>query len=438
MGKAALGVGLLGLGTVGGSVAELLARHASAHEAKVGRPVRVVAAAVRRLEALRPWAPDFLTDDPLAVVAHPEVEVVVELMGGADAPLAAVRAALQAKKPVVTANKALLAKHGAELAALAQAQGVPLLAEAAVAGGIPIMLPLMQGLAGNRLRRVAGIVNGTTNFILSAMAEGGAELSDALAEAQRLGFAEADPSADLEGHDAAAKLVLLAAAAFGVRLEVEGLPRTGLGAVGAADLRYAKELGHAIKLLAIAERAPDGRLWAGVHPALVPLSHPIAGVGGVLNAVAVEGDAVGEVMLSGPGAGGMPTASSVVGDLLSIAALPLPHPLSALAMDQPAELADPKARPVRGYWRLHAEDRPGVLATVGQVCGEAGVSIQSMLQHAYAADGAAEIVLITHAATEGSLAAAHQGFLARPELLKVVSFLRVEALHPAAAQGAHP
>ncbi|MGH9091193.1 MAG: homoserine dehydrogenase, partial [Acidimicrobiales bacterium] len=315
-------VAVLGCGNVGGALAELLLTQAPAIARRSGIHFELVGVAVLDLARPRP-APvpaGLLTDDPKELVERPGVDVVVELIGGVDPARTLVEAALRAGRPVVTANKALLAEAGAELAGLAAAHGVDLLYEASVAGAIPVIRPLRESLAGERVVRVMGIVNGTTNFILTRMGEDGMDYADALAEAQRLGLAERDPTADVEGHDAAAKAAILAGLAFGSDLVGSDVHREGISGVRAVDVAFADRLGYVVKLLAVAELVDGGPdVSVRVHPAMVPRSHPLASVRGAFNAVFVEGEGAGELMLYGRGAGGPPTASAVLGDLIDAA-----------------------------------------------------------------------------------------------------------------------
>ena len=382
-----LSVAVAGLGTVGGGVLKLLRDNADIITARAGRPIAVTAVSARdrtrdrgvSLAGLR-WY-----DDPVALAADPAVDVVVELIGGSDGPARAlVQAAIAAGKPVVTANKALLAVHGAALAAAAEERGVPLAFEAAVAGGIPVIKALREGLAGNRILRIAGILNGTCNYILTQMRERGREFTEVLADAQKLGYAEADPSFDIDGIDAAHKLAILAALAFGRPVAFDAVHVEGIRAVSALDIAFASELGYRIKLLGIArhvEAGPGGGISARVHPCMVSQSAPIARVDGVFNAVVAEGDFVGRVMLEGRGAGEGPTASAVVADLIDIARnrhTPVWGAASAELSNAPSV---PMSAHVGAYYlRLMVVDRPGVIADVTAVLRDLGVSLESMLQ----------------------------------------------------------
>jgi homoserine dehydrogenase len=345
-----------------------------------------------------------LTDDAKELVERDGVDVVVELIGGVDPARTLVEAALRAGRPVVTGNKALLAEAGAELAEVAAENGVDLLYEAAVAGAIPVIRPLRQSLAGERVVRVMGIVNGTTNYILTRMTEDGLDYADALAEAQRLGLAEEDPTADVEGADAAAKAAILAGLAFGSDLVGTDVHREGITGVRAADVAFAGRLGYVVKLLAVAELVDGGPdVSVRVHPAMVPRSHPLASVRGSFNAVFIEGDAAGELMLYGRGAGGVPTASAVLGDLIDAArnlrtGAPAPAPRRAPTPIRP--LADLHSA---FYLSLDVVDQPGVLATVAKVFGDRAVSIRAMEQVGLGEE--ARLIFLTHTAREGDMAA---------------------------------
>ncbi len=381
-------VGLLGCGTVGAALVVLVDEQRDIVRRRTGLDLEVAAVVVRDPSRDRgvPVDAEAFTTDAEAVVGDPSIDVVVEVMGGIDPARDLVVAALKAGKPVVTANKELLAAHGAELYAVAEAAGVDLLFEAAVAGAIPIMRPLRESFAGEPLTRVLGIVNGTTNYILTKMSQEGSSYADALAEAQALGYAEADPTADVEGHDAGAKVAIIATLAFGAEVVAADVHLEGISGVTAGDIEAAAHLGHCIKLLGVAERhrGPDGdEIGVRVHPTLVPNDHPLAAVNDSFNAVFVEGDAVGEVMLYGRGAGGRPTASAVFGDLAAI------RPIADLETAY--------------YLALEVDDRPGVLAAVAAVFGEHGVSIRSMEQEGLGSE--ARITFITHRARERDLRA---------------------------------
>jgi homoserine dehydrogenase len=379
---------------------------------------------------------DMVTTDPEAVVDDPAVEIVVEVMGGLEPARSLILRAIAAGKPVVTANKAVIARHGEEIAAAAAERGVYVLIEAAVGGGIPIIEPLKQSLGGNRIQRVSGIINGTTNYILSRMANEGAAYEAVLADAQRLGYAEADPAADVEGHDAADKIAILAGLAYGGPVPRAAIPTEGIDRLEARDVAYAAQLGFVVKLLAVAQRIgdPDAAevqsLDVRVHPTLLPVDHPLAGVNGVNNAILVEGDPVGRVMFYGPGAGAGPTASAVVADILNIAGIRQVggsqaglDPLLAASSWRRCALVEGTLTSHRNYVRFRTHDQPGVIGQIGTAFGNAGVSIQSIVQ-LESAGGTAEIVVITHEVQEARFREALAAIEAHPEVLTVAACLR--------------
>ena len=421
-----IGIALLGCGVVGSGVARLLSTKASDYARRLGRPVRLVGAAVRDLTRARPGLePAQLTTDPWTLIHDPRVHIVVEVMGGVAPACDLILAALDARKPVVTANKEVLARHGDRLVARAHAREVGLYAEGAVAGGIPILLPIQRSLVANSLSAIYGIVNGTTNYILTRMAEEGTPFDRALAEAQRLGYAEADPTSDVDGHDAAYKAAILAGLLANRRVPVEAVHREGIAKLAPSDFAYARELGYAIKLLAIIRRVGE-RVDVRVHPTMIPVAHPLAAIRLVTNAVAVKGDAVGEVMFSGPGAGQLPTASAVVADILN-AAEHLEKPGSLMAWPDPTE-ADviPLSETVsRFYLRLRADDRPGVLGSVGASFGSHGVSIRYFVQKEGSGDQA-EMVFVTHPVREGSFRDAIKAIAADGAIRELEAIVRVE------------
>ena len=454
----AIGIGLLGLGTVGAGVAAILS-------SPEGRHPLVGDLALRRVAVRDPGRaravsldPTLLVTDPTLVVDDPAVDIVVEVMGGLEPARSLILRAIAAGKSVVTANKAVIARYGEEIAAAAAARGVYVLIEAAVGGGIPIIEPLKQSLGGNRIRRVSGIVNGTTNYILSRMADEGAAYGEVLADAQRLGYAEADPAADVQGGDAADKIAILAGLAYGGSIERAAIPTEGIDRLEARDVTYAKELGYVVKLLAVAERfeasattaataspdAPAGSadsvlaLDVRVHPTLLPRTHPLAGVHGVNNAILVEGEPVGQVMFFGPGAGAGPTASAVVADILNIAGirqLGAPagalDPLLAASRWRQCALVDGTRTRHRNYVRLLTRDEAGVIGKIGTAFGAAGVSIQSIVQYEASGggrggdgDGGAEIVVISHEVEESRFRQALDAITALPEVETVAACLR--------------
>ncbi len=438
-----IGIGLLGLGTVGAGVAEILATPEGRHPLVAELELRRVA--VRDLDRPRPvqLAAHLLCTSPEAVVDDPAVEIVVEVMGGLEPARSLILRAIAAGKPVVTANKAVIARHGEEIAAAAAARGVYVLLEAAVGGGIPIIEPLKQSLGANRIQRVSGIINGTTNYILSRMAAEGADYGAVLADAQRLGYAEADPAADVQGGDAADKIAILTGLAYGGTVPRGAIPTEGIDQLDGRDVTYADQLGFVVKLLAVAQRidrangdSPAGEaiqwLDVRVHPTLVPRSHPLAGVNGVNNAILVEGEPVGQVMFFGPGAGAGPTASAVVADILNIAGIRQAcgagegaalDPLLAAGSWRQCRLVDGAQTTHRNYVRLRTSDQAGVIGHIGTCFGEAGVSIQSIVQFE-AGSEAAEIVVITHEVLEANFRRALAAIEALPEVQGVAACLR--------------
>lgn len=405
-------VGVLGCGTVGASLVALVHRQNATIHARTGLSLEISRIAVRDLSRSRPINVEnaVFTSDAMAVATDPSIDVIVEVMGGISPARELLLAALGAGKPVITANKALLAAHGSELFAAAEAAGVDLLFEAAVAGGIPFIRPLRESLLAEPVLRVMGIMNGTTNYILTRMSEAGADYSDALAEAQSLGYAEADPTADVEGHDAAAKIAIVASIAFGAEVTGADVECEGISKITADDIAFAARHGYSVKLLAIAERfsGPDGdELSARVHPCLVPNAHPLAAVRDSFNAVFVQGEAVGDLMFYGRGAGGDPTASAVLGDLVDAAVNLQSGAHASLGAFAPMTIRPSSQLEAAWYLSLRVDDRSGVLAAIAGVFGEHGVSIDSMEQHSLSgpddAANEARIDLIIHPALQSDV-----------------------------------
>ncbi|RHA38075.1 homoserine dehydrogenase [Cellulomonas rhizosphaerae] len=425
-----LKIALLGCGVVGTQVARLLTEQADDLASRVGTPLELVGIAVRDLSVEREGVdPALLTTDAEALVAG--ADVVVEVMGGIEPPRALILRAIEHGASVVTANKALLAQDGPTLYAAADAAGVDLYFEAAVAGAIPIVRPVRESLAGDTVRRVLGIVNGTTNYVLDRMATDGLDLDQAVKEAQALGYAEADPTADVEGFDAAAKAAILASLAFHTRVSIDDVQREGITSLTADDVAWAAGTGHVIKLLAIAERntGDDGTegIQVRVHPALVPADHPLAGVRGAFNAVFIEAEAAGELMFYGRGAGGAPTASAVLGDVVSVArhrVLGGRGPVESSYADLPVLPAE--AARTRYQVRLEVADQPGVLAQVAAVLAEHGVSIEAVRQTPAPDEHVARLLITTHAASERALAGTVEAIAGLDVVRAVVSVLRVE------------
>lgn len=424
-----LSVAVAGLGTVGGGVLKLLRANADIVTARAGRPIAVTAVSARDRSRDRGFPTTGLRwyEDPVALAADPGVDVVVEVIGGSDGPARALaEATIAAGKPLVTANKALLAVHGAELAAVAEAKGVALAFEAAVAGGIPAIKAVREGLAANQISRVTGILNGTCNYILTQMRERGREFAEVLADAQKLGYAEADPSFDVDGIDAAHKLAILAALSFGRPVAFDDVYIEGIRRVSALDIAFANELGYRIKLLGIARRT-DAGIETRVHPCMVPIAAPIARVDGVFNAVVAEGDFVGRVMLEGRGAGEGPTASAVVADLIDIARGRHTPVWGASAAALSAEPPVPMSAHVGAYYlRLMVVDRPGVIADVTAVLRDLGISLESMLQRGRSPGEAVPVVLTTHETRESEMRAALDRIGALNTVVEAPTLIRIE------------
>jgi homoserine dehydrogenase len=424
-----LSVALAGLGTVGAGVLKLLRDNADVVTARAGRPIAVTAVSARDRNKDRgvPISGLRWYEDPVALAADQAVDVIVELIGGSEGPAKAlVESAIAAGKPVVTANKALLAIHGAELAAAAEARGTPLAFEAAVAGGIPVIKAIREGLAGNRILRIAGILNGTCNYILTQMRERGREFAEVLADAQKLGYAEADPSFDIDGIDAAHKLAILAALAFGRPVAFEAVYVEGIRRVSALDIALANELGYRIKLLGIAGHTEVG-IETRVHPCMVPVSAPIARVDGVFNAVVAEGDFVGRVMLEGRGAGAGPTASAVVADLIDVARGRATPVWGAAAEALSAAPSVPMSAHVGPYYiRLMVVDRPGVIADVAAALRDHGISLESMLQRGRSPGEAVPVVLVTHETAESDMREAVARIAGLSTVMEEPTLIRIE------------
>lgn len=430
-------VGLLGIGTVGGGTFTVLMRNKSEISRRLGCEINIVQVADRHLEAAAKITQGqvALTDDAFAVVNNPEIDVVVELIGGYTVAKDLVLQAIRNGKHVVTANKALLALHGNEIFAAAREKGVIVAFEAAVAGGIPIIKALREGLGANHIEWLAGIINGTTNFILTEMREKGLAFADVLAEAQRLGYAEADPTFDVEGIDAAHKLTIMAAIAFGMPMQFDKAYTEGITRLTQKDIRYAEELGYRVKLLGIAKKTPQG-VELRVHPTLIPEKRLIANVNGAMNAVVVKGDAVGPTLYYGAGAGAEPTASAVVADLMDVARLQsasIEQHVPYLGF-QPEHLNELKVLPISEvnsayYLRMRVMDRPGVLAEVTRILGDRNISIDAMMQKE-PADGEdqADIVILTHVTQERDMDAAIAAIEALPAISGRITKLRMEEL----------
>lgn len=435
-------IGLLGLGTVGTGVSDIFASPQGRHP--LLQEIEIAKVGVRSLEKARSLnlPPDRLTTDLQAIVNDPAIDIVVEVIGGLEPARSLILAAIAQGKHIVTANKAVIARYGEEIFEAATQSGVYVMIEAAVAGGIPVIQPLKESLGANRIHTLIGILNGTTNYILTKMQQSGAAFADVLAEAQQLGYAEADPTADVDGLDAGDKIAILASLAFGGRINLEQVHREGIRQVGATDIRYAQNLGFVIKLLAIAKVSTpssdilSSQLEVRVHPTLVPLEHPLASVNDVFNALLIEADPLGQVMFFGPGAGAGPTASAVVADLINIAALlktgivandpetPRIHPLLACSHQQYCNIAPTEDLITRFYARFLTKDHPGVIGKLGTVFGDQGVSLESVVQTDVKA-GLAEIVVVTHHVREGSFNQALAAIRQLEAIDSIPSLLRV-------------
>ncbi len=425
-----VGIGILGGGTVGGALLQYLINEQAAIVAKTGLELEVRRVAVRSLSKNRafPIPEEIITDRIEDLVDDPSVDLVVEVMGGLHPAGDLVMRALRAGKPVVTANKELVAARGEELIKQAEEKGVSLLFEAAVGGGIPIIRPLSESLAGERITRVLGIVNGTTNYILTRMVEEGLGFAEALEDAQNLGFAEADPTADISGADAAAKAAILASLAFGTWVSLDSVYREGIESLQTVDLRFAADLGYTPKLLAVGEETPEG-VSVRVHPALVPLDHPLASVRGAHNAVFIEGPQVGELLFMGPGAGGGPTATAVLGDVIDAARELLARAqVTPRIRFAPGRVRDFGEIETKWYLRLEVADAPGVLAAIAGAFGEAGVSIKSVWQEGRGED--ATLLLITHDALEMNQRTAVKALRSLEVVTEVAATIRVQSDEP--------
>ncbi len=432
-----INVGLLGIGTVGGGTATVLKRNAEEISRRAGRAIQLKMVADLNTERAREVAGEGVdvTNDAFNVVNSPDIDIVVELIGGTGIAKELVLKAIESGKHVVTANKKLLAEYGNEIFAAAHKKGVMVAFEAAVAGGIPIIKSLREGLTANRIEWIAGIINGTSNFILTEMREKGAAFADVLAEAQRLGYAEADPTFDIEGHDAAHKLTIMSAIAFGIPVQFPKAYLEGISKLTAEDISYAEELGYRIKLLGITKRKPGG-IELRVHPTLIPEQRLIANVNGVMNAVLVKGDAVGQTMYYGAGAGAEPTASAVVADLVDVTRLLTadPHHRVPHLAFQPNQMSDLQILPIDEietcyYLRLKAQDKKGVLADVTRILADADISIDAMMQkEPQAGEELVDVIILTHLAVEKNVNAAIAKIEALSTINGSVTRIRLETL----------
>ena len=418
-------IGMLGCGVVGSQVAALLEKNNAELSTRAGAKLILKKIAVRDIKAAREGINQSLfTTDAQSVIDDAEIDIIIEVMGGIDPARELILAAIKNGKSVITANKALLASHGADLFTAADNKGVDLYYEAAVAGAIPIIRPMRESLVGDQITRVMGIVNGTTNYILTKMDEEGRAFADVLKEAQSLGYAEADPTADVEGIDAASKAAIIAGLAFHSRVSVDDVYREGISSITADDVAVAKTINHVIKLLAIAELTSDDRISVRVHPTLIPRSHPLAAVRNAFNAVFVEAKSAGQLMFYGPGAGGAPTASAILGDVVAVAR----HRVSDSVGPRESDYADRAIAPIgdtktQFLIRLNVADKPGVLAAIAQVFAKEGVSIQTVRQSGRGND--AELIVVSHGATEEALSSTVSALSKMDIVTKVESVLRV-------------
>jgi homoserine dehydrogenase len=418
-------IGMLGCGVVGSEVARLLLADTEELSTRAGVKIELSRIAVRTIKDYPGINPALFTTDPFSIVNDPEIDLIVEVMGGIEPAYELALLAIKNRKSIVTANKALLASHGAELFTAAYAQGEDIYYEASVAGAIPIIRPLRDSLVGDFVIRVMGIVNGTTNYILTKMHEEDKEFAVALKEAQDLGYAEADPTADIEGFDAAAKAAILSGLAFHTRVTVSDVYREGISNITLEDVKLAKDLGYVIKLLAIAELTPADEISVRVHPVMIEKSHPLASVRDAFNAVFVEAESAGPLMFYGRGAGGAPTASAILGDVLAVSR----HIAHNAVGQRETDYADRDIAPIettktKFLIRLVVQDKPGVLAAIAQVFATQGVSIQTVDQNGRDAD--AELIIVTHLATEGELKSTVDALKQMDIVSKISSVIRVE------------
>jgi homoserine dehydrogenase len=424
-----LKIGLLGCGTVGRGVVQLLHDKAREYARKTGFQIEVAKILIRDPQRQRPAGidPALFTTDANDILDDEEIQLIVEVMGGVEPAREYVLQAIGAGKHVVTANKALIARHGSELFEAASENEVSLYIEASVAGGLPVIQTLKRSLVANRLLSLHGIINGTTNYILSAMTEEGREYGEVLAEAQAHGYAEADPTDDVEGHDAVYKLAILSSLIFEQRIALKQIHRVGISRISARDIEYARQFGYVIKLLAIA-RQVDGQFQARVNPAMIPREHPLASVNGVYNAILIKGDAAGDIMFYGQGAGSLPTASAVVSDILNIAT-ELDYPPNVLMAcshnGEPVQLSPIDSVVNRYYVRIQTQDQPGVLGQIGTLLSEEEISVHTLMQRKQA-EGDAELVFITHPVSDASLRQAIARIRQLETTREIFSIIRVE------------
>ena len=431
-----INIGLLGLGTVGSGVAQVLRDNGAEIARRLGREVRISAVCDSRAERAAQWCPQAtLVANPMELVQRDDVDIVVELFGGTGVAKDVVLKAIESGKHIVTANKKLLAEYGNEIFALAGKHNVMVQFEASVAGGIPVIKALREGLAANKIQSIAGIINGTSNFILTEMREKGSTFKDVLAEAQKLGYAEADPTFDIEGHDAGHKITIMSALAFGTPVNFGACYLEGISQLDSRDIKYAEELGYRIKLLGITRKTDKG-IELRVHPTLIPESRLLANVNGVMNAVRVNADMVGETLYYGAGAGALPTASAVVADIIDIARLieaNTDHRVPHLAF-QPAQVQAQTILPMDEitssyYLRVQAKDEPGTLGQIAALLAKENVSIEALIQKGVIDQTTAEIVILTHSTVEKNIKRAIAAIEALSCVEKPITMIRMESLH---------
>ena len=423
-------IGMLGCGVVGSSVARLLLADTAELSTRAGVKIELSRIAVRTIRPHEGINPALFTTDPFSIVNDPEIDLIIEVMGGIEPARELIMTAIENRKSVVTANKALLASHGAEMFTAAYAKGEDIYYEASVAGAVPIIRPMRDSLAGDFVTRLMGIVNGTTNYILTKMHEDNREFADVLKEAQALGYAEADPTADIEGFDAAAKAAILSGLAFHTRVTVDDVYREGISQITLEDVNIAKSMDHVIKLLAIAELTPADEISVRVHPVMLHKSHPLASVRDAYNAVFVEAESAGSLMFYGRGAGGAPTASAILGDVVAVAR----HIALNSVGQRETDYADRDIAPIEStktkfLIRLEVADKAGVLAAIATTFANHGVSIQTVNQSGRNSD--AEVTIVTHLATEGELKATVASLKAMDIVNNISSVIRVEGASPA-------
>ena len=423
-------IGMLGCGVVGGSVARLLLADTAELSTRAGVKIELLRIAVRTIRPHEGINPALFTTDPFSIVNDPEIDLIIEVMGGIEPARELIMTAIENRKSVVTANKALLASHGAEMFTAAYAKGEDIYYEASVAGAVPIIRPMRDSLAGDFVTRLMGIVNGTTNYILTKMHEDNREFADVLKEAQALGYAEADPTADIEGFDAAAKAAILSGLAFHTRVTVDDVYREGISKITLEDVNIAKSMDHVIKLLAIAELTPADEISVRVHPVMLHKSHPLASVRDAYNAVFVEAESAGSLMFYGRGAGGAPTASAILGDVVAVARHIALNSVGQRETDYAdRDIAAIESTKTKFLIRLEVADKAGVLAAIATTFANHGVSIQTVNQSGRNSD--AEVTIVTHLATEGELKATVASLKAMDIVNNISSVIRVEGASPA-------